>query len=100
MGGNIPSSTSLVTIQLLRNTFARFGIPQIIVTDNGTCFTSVEFENFMKTNGISHITTAPYHPQSNGLAERMVQTFKNGMKKFKEGSIDLKLTRFLLSYTP
>ena len=69
------STTSAATIQLLRSTFARFSIPQTIVSDNGSCFTSSEFEEFLKLNGIAHLLTAPYHPQSNGLAERMVQAF-------------------------
>ena len=85
------SSTSSAAIQLLRSTFARFGIPQTIVSDNGSCFTSSEFEEFLKLNGIAHLLTAPYHPQSNGLAERMVQAFKSGMKKLSEGTVDLKL---------
>ena len=92
------TSISTITIQCLHSTFSRFGIPQTIVSDNGSCFTSTEFENFLKLNGISHITTAPYHPQSNGLAERMAQTFKSGMKKLTEGTIEVKLARFLFNY--
>ena len=92
------STTSAATIQLLRSTFFRFGIPQTIVSDDGSCFTSSEFEEFLKLNGINHLLTAPYHPQSNGLAERMVQAFKCGMKKLSEGTIDLKLARFLFNY--
>ena len=52
----------------------------------------------MKANSIQHIKTAPYRPQSNGLAERMVQTFKKGMKKISSGTVDTKLAQFLFSY--
>ena len=92
------SSTSTTTIECLRNTFARFGLPQTLVSDNGPCFTSQEFKEFLMTNGITHLTTAPYHPQSNGLAEKMVQTFKSGMQKMTEGNVSVKLARFLLNY--
>ena len=92
------SSTSTITIQCLRSTFARYGIPHTIVSINGTCFTSKELEIFLKANGITHLSTSPYHPQSNGLAEKMVQSFKCGMKKMSGDSIDVNLARFLFSY--
>ena len=59
-------STSAVVIEELRAIFARFGIPETLVSDNGTCFVSKEFES----NGVRHLTIAPYHPSSivNGLA--------------------------------
>ena len=56
----------------------------MVVTDNGSNFVGKEFEAFLKQNGIRHIKTAAYHPSSNGLAERAVQTFKEGMKKLKK----------------
>ena len=54
--------------------------------------------NFTKQNGIRHVTSAPYHPASNGLAERAVQTFKKFMKKSTNGSMESRVSRFLLQY--
>ena len=59
------------------------GTPEICASDNASCFTSEEFEVFMKKNGIRHVTSAPYHPATNGCAERAVQTFKAALKKMK-----------------
>ena len=88
------TATLTATITKLRWTFARYGVSQTIVTDNGTCFTSEEFESFLKSLGIQHITTAPYHPQSNGMAERCVQIKKN-MKKITSGTVDERLSSIL-----
>lgn len=92
------SSTSTVTIQKLRDVFSRFGPPKLIITDNATCFTSDEFKQFFKANGIRHAQSAPYHPATNGLAKRAVQTIKDGLKKAREGSLQTKLSRFLFQY--
>lgn len=73
--------TASVTKDFLTELFARFGVPEKIVTDNGTQFTGSEFKTFCKTLGIDHITTSPYHPRSNGQAERFVDTFKRALKK-------------------
>ena len=70
------SSTAAVTIDKLQTTFATLGLPEVLVSDNGSAFCSDEFQVFLKTNGIKHVLTPPYHPASNGLAERYVQTFK------------------------
>ena len=62
------SCSSATTINKLRCIFSTFGIPEMIVSDNGPAFSSSEFKEFIEKNGIRHLTTAPYHAASNGLA--------------------------------
>ena len=62
------------TITNLRQVFATHGLPEIIVSDNGSAFVSEQLSTFLSRNGIRHIRSAPYHPSSNGLARRAVQT--------------------------
>ena len=68
------STMALATMEKLRCSFAIFGLPVELVSDNGPPFKSETFKMFCNANGISHITSPPYHPPSNGLAERGVQT--------------------------
>lgn len=94
----VNTATSQTTITILRWTFSRFGLPYTIVSDNGTCFTSMEFNSYLQSLGIQHLTTAPYHPQSNGMAERCVQILKKGLKKFTDGTLDQRVANILFSY--
>ena len=72
----VNSTSSAETIEKLRHLFSNFGIPDKVVSDNGTSFSSHEFKEFMDNNGIVHTRVAPYHPSSNGQAERAVQIVK------------------------
>ncbi|XP_053316421.1 uncharacterized protein K02A2.6-like [Spea bombifrons] len=76
----INQPTTKATIVILLHLFATFGYPREIVTDNGAQFTSHEFKSFVTVHNIKHKLTAPYHPATNGQAERFVQTFKNYFK--------------------
>lgn len=92
--------TTTKTTELLPTVFARNGLPEQIVSDNRPQFTSAEFESFVKENGITHFRSAPYHPATNGLAERFVRTFKQSLKAMRDVSISLnkKIANFLLMY--
>ncbi|XP_064461149.1 uncharacterized protein K02A2.6-like isoform X4 [Ornithodoros turicata] len=79
------STTAANTVETLRTVFAAFGLPEKIVTDNGPQFVSDEFSNFLRTNAVQHTRTPPYHPASNGAAERLVQTVKRSLlRQFRD----------------
>lgn len=93
------STSSAATINCLRDCFARFGNPSELISDNATGFTSDEFKIFCEENGVIHKTIAPFHPQSNGQAERFVDTFKRALKKMEgEGRVDEIIHTFLQVY--
>ena len=85
------------TVQCLQHSFSMFGLPVSIVSDNGPCFSSSEFKEFAVKCGVRHITSAAYHPATNGQAERMIQTFKRALKRSKE-PLQQTLDRFLFNY--
>jgi hypothetical protein len=74
-------TTSEKTIEALDDIFSIFGMPLCLVSDNGPQLTSEEFESYLKNNGIRHKKSAPYHPASNGQAEKFVRTSKTAIKK-------------------
>ncbi|XP_065208322.1 uncharacterized protein K02A2.6-like [Planococcus citri] len=74
------SITTSKTISFLQDLYTRFGLPVMIVTNNGPQWTSEEFKMFNSSNGIIHKFAAPYHPASNGQVERYVQVLKNSLK--------------------
>ena len=64
--------------------FARFGLPDVLISDNGPQFASAEFAVFMKQKGITHVTSSPHYAQSNGKAENAVKTLKLLFAKAKQ----------------
>eukprot|EP00731_Ephydatia_muelleri_P034541 Em0065g2a len=94
-----PNTTSQKTIEILRQVFSAYGLPEQLVSENGPQFISREFAEFMAKNGIKHIRSAPYHPATNGQVERFVQTFKRAMKTgTTKVTLNQRLCSFLLSY--
>ena len=77
----LQSTTSYSIINAMKTVFARFGIPELLVSDNGPQYTSQEFNHFAKQYGFTQVTSSPYYPQGNGQAERTVQTVKRLLKE-------------------
>ena len=94
----VNSATASNTINKLRESSARFGLPHTVVTDNGSQFDSSLFSEFCTRSGIDHIKTTPYHPQSNGQAERFVDTLKRALKKMEGEGLEEALQTFLMTY--
>ena len=77
----LPNKTSKLTARaLLEGVLARFGAPAKVLTDQGTEIRG-EFQTLLAHHGIDHRLASKEHPQSDGLAERMVQTMKRSLRK-------------------
>lgn len=96
----VPSTAAQHAIARLSETFARWGIPKQIVSDNGPPYTSVELDTYLSKEGVEHIFAAPYHPSSNGAAENGVRTVKRVIRKAVRQNININiaLNKFLLYY--
>ena len=73
-------------IDVLTCHFARYGLPNIIITDNGTPFISSIFEDFLRSHGITHVTSSLYYPRANSTVERLHSTIKSRLKKIRTSS--------------
>ncbi|XP_035223687.1 uncharacterized protein K02A2.6-like [Stegodyphus dumicola] len=71
--------TSATIIRCMNLYFSKFGIPKIILSDNGSNFCSAEFENFLTDLNIEHRKSSIYYPQSNGIIERVHRTMKESI---------------------
>ncbi|XP_053229066.1 uncharacterized protein K02A2.6-like, partial [Podarcis raffonei] len=96
----VPSTSTSAAIRVLRRLFATHGLPDTLVSDNGTAFTSGEFQTFTAQNAIRHIRSAPFHPATNGQAERMVRTTKDTLRRMTQGDWEYRLATFLLAQPP
>ncbi|XP_055587555.1 uncharacterized protein K02A2.6-like [Uranotaenia lowii] len=91
-------------VKIFLNLFARYGLPDVLMTDGGPPFNSEYFVNFFQKQGILVMKSPPYHPESNGQAERMVRLVKDVFKKFlldpeiKRLDIEEQISYFLFNY--
>lgn len=94
----VRSPSTDATISVFRTVFAQHGLPDIIVSDNGPAFVSSQYADFLSRNGIRRMLVPPYHPASNGAAERVVQTIKDKLKKSAPGDFKTQVARVLFHY--
>ena len=81
---HLSQATANEVVNHTKSIFARHGIPETVISDNGPQYTSEHYSEFAKSYQFQHITSSPYYPQSNGEAERAVGTIKSLLKKCKD----------------
>ena len=82
----LSDTMSDAVIQVLKKQFSRHGIPDTVVSDNGSQFTSQEFHEFSLEWEFNHVTSSPHYPKSNGKAESSVKVVKQLFKKaYRDG---------------
>ena len=77
----LSSTTSPAVVNRIKSIFARYGIPESVMSDNGPQFASEAFQQFAREYQFLHVTSSPGFPQANGEAERAVQTIKFLLEK-------------------
>ena len=63
----LQNTTSISVINKMKPMFARYGIPERVISDNGPQYSSQEFKDFARKYNFEHVTSSPYHPKSNGF---------------------------------
>ena len=89
-------STKLV-LNALKDVFNNFGIPEVIISDNGPCYKSQEFNNFCFKFDIVHQTGASYNHQANSITDCAIKTINHSMIKNQN---DTWLALLILKLTP
>jgi transposase InsO family protein len=76
------------------------GIPDVLVSDNGSQFVSAEFELFLSSCDVKHVKSSLYYPQSNGLIERFNSSVKQAVRTAVAGgkAPDVAVREMLVAY--
>ena len=77
----LANSSSAAVCAEIATIVTELGLPHIIRSDNGPCYNSKEFQQLLQCYNITHHTSSPHHPRSNGFVERMVGVAKKLMDK-------------------
>ena len=77
----LANSTSAAVCAEIATIVTELCLPHVIRSDNGPCYNSKEFQQMLQCYNITHQTSSPHHPRSNGFVERMVGVAKKLMDK-------------------
>ena len=98
-----PSQSSKTVITAMKESLGKFGIPDLLFSDNGPCYSSSEFEKFAEEWNFKHVTSSPMYPRSNGFSERNVNIIKDIYSKSGDKQMGLLIhrsTQLDNGYTP
>ena len=84
----LDNTLSSTVIRKLKSHFARYGLPSILISNNGPQFVSDDFMQFAHEYDFEHRTSSPTYPQSNGMVESAVKTAKHLIAKAIESGKD------------
>ena len=87
----IENTESRTVIRKIKAHFARYGIPDQVISDNGPQFSSSSFSHFSRDWDFEHLTISPHHSQANGQVESAVKTAKRLLKKAQKAKSDIYL---------
>ena len=96
----LTSTTAQQVASQMKQIFSEYVWPEIIISDNGPCYSAETFTKLMTDYSVNHISSSPHHPQSNGLAEKYVQIVKNLFYKAQEEGTDLYKSLMINRNTP
>ena len=94
-----PANASSV-VKATKEAFSRHGIPETVISGNGSQYSSKQYKQFAWEWQFSHKTSSPRYPQSNGLAESSVKVVKQLLKKCKCSKQDIRKGLLILRNTP
>ncbi|KAI5754516.1 hypothetical protein M8J77_009180 [Diaphorina citri] len=84
----LPDMTARSLIVICKRNFSRYGIPSLVISDNGSNFVNREFAAFTEEWEFSHKTSSPFHQQGNGKAEAAVKIVKQLIQKAIAENVD------------
>ena len=84
----LSSQTSKAVIEQMKSIFAKYGVPDTLITDNGPCYDSKEFKSFTQKYNFEYVTSSPHYHEGNGLAEKYVDIIKNWLQKTLDSKED------------